>query len=163
MLCPQWQTVDIWILSKSRAMPLGEMAKAAWELHLRNCNQWCCKAVSGKLVLNQHDNFTQRSDSRGIYFSESVNFFPTYFTALLNSFPISCTCFYCSLFNFFPNFNFGWIFSLPKKQGICKNIFPCLILGNDHFLTSKIGTEAWVQTFQPMFCAVFVGMAHSFE
>ena len=30
-----------------------------------------------------------------------------------------------SLFNFFPNFNFGWIVSLPKKQGICKNIYPC--------------------------------------
>ena len=44
---------------------------------------------------------------RGIYFTESVNFFPTYFATQLNFFPISCTHCYCSLLNFFPNFNFG--------------------------------------------------------
>ena len=62
--------------------------------------------------------------NRGIYFSESVCFFPTFFTTSLNFFPISCTQFHCSFPNFFPKSNFGWIISLPIKQGICKNNTP---------------------------------------
>ena len=57
-----------------------------------------------------------------LYFSESVNFFPTYCTTSLNLSPISCKRF-CSLLNFFPNFKCGWIVSLLKNQGICKNIY----------------------------------------
>ena len=64
----------------------------------------------------------------GVYiFSESVNFFPTHFTTSLNFFPISCTPVYCSLLNFFPNFNLGWIVSLSREQGICKNIYPWIL------------------------------------
>ena len=84
--------------------------------------------VLGSLVYICCKNLT--SVQGYIYFSIRVNFFPTYFTTSLNFFPISCTRFYCSLLNFFPNLNFGWIFSLPKKQGICKNIYPCLLCHN---------------------------------
>ena len=61
---------------------------------------------------------------RGIHFLECVNFFPTYCTMSLNFFPISSSHFYCFLLNFFPNLNFGWTVSLPRKQVICKNIYP---------------------------------------
>ena len=40
----------------------------------------------------------------------------TYLTIPLNFFPISCTHFYHSQWNFFPNFNFGRIVSLPKNR-----------------------------------------------
>ena len=65
----------------------------------------------------------------GVYiFSESANFFPTYFTISLNFFPTSYTHFYCSLLNFFPNFNFGWIlaelFPYPKSREFARIYTP---------------------------------------
>ena len=79
-------------------------------LHWRSkLNVWCLAS------LNAWQKCMNQKNTR-VYFSERVNFFPTYFTTLLYFFPISCTHFYCSLLNFFPNFNFGWIVSLPKSK-----------------------------------------------
>ena len=65
--------------------------------------------------------------SRGIYFSESVSFFPTYFTTSVNFFPISYTHFYCSLHKIFPNFNLGWIVSLLKSREFARIYAPCIL------------------------------------
>ena len=59
-LCPPWQLADSWILFNSGAMPLGDKAKAAWPLRAATLKQQAMikrrsgKAVSGKLVWNQH-------------------------------------------------------------------------------------------------------------
>ena len=68
---------------------------------------------------------TCHPSTRGIYFSESVNFAPTYLTTSVNFFP-----FYAHIF-----INHSWIsspisilaelFPYPKEQGICKNMYPC--------------------------------------
>ena len=58
---------------------------------------------------------------RALYFSWSVNFFPTYFTTIVKFLSHFMYTFYCSLLNFFPKFQF-WLIFPPKKQGICKNI-----------------------------------------
>ena len=89
-------------------------------------------------------------------------FLPYHFTTPLTFFPISCTHYYCSLINWFPNFNFGWIVSLPKKQGICKNIyswtFNVLLLyrscGNWSSLSGKVEMLMLLSSQEEM-CYVF--------
>ena len=61
---------------------------------------------------------------RGIYFSESLHFFPTYFTTSLNFFPILCTQFHCSLPNFFPNSNFDLNYFPTQKAGNLQEYIP---------------------------------------
>ena len=72
----------------------------------------------------------------GIYFSERVYFFPTYFTTLFDFFPISCKHFYCSLLDFFPNYNFGWIVSPPKSREFARIYIPCEF---EVFLLNTVG------------------------
>ena len=73
-LCPQRQTTDSWILFNSGAMLLGDKAKAAWPLRAATLKQqamitWrSSKAVSGKLVWNQHN-----TEGGWIYYHKKKN------------------------------------------------------------------------------------------
>ena len=64
------------------------------------------------------------SESRGIYSSESVNSFPTYFTTLLISSPYYAHISIVPLWISSPISILAELWTLPKKQGICKNIYP---------------------------------------
>ena len=63
-LCPQRQTADSWLLFNFRAMPLGEKAKAAWQLRTATMKgkQWSGdetampQAAGGRLAWNQPTN-----------------------------------------------------------------------------------------------------------
>ena len=54
-------------------------------------------------------------------------FLPSNFHLFLFRFPFSFFLPFLTLFpfEFLPHFVGSWIFSQPKKQGICKNIYPC--------------------------------------
>ena len=53
-------------------------------------------------------------------------FFPYFFFLLL------------FLLEFLPHFLERWIFSLPKKQGICKNVYPCTWLPDNFKLKENL-------------------------
>ena len=80
-------------------------------------------STSGSMPLNLIGS--QILPDRGIYFSESraYLFLPYLFHHTVKLFPHFMHTFWLFLLEFLPNFNFGWNVSLPKKQGICKNIY----------------------------------------
>ena len=63
---------------------------------------------------------------RGIYIFRNWLFLAYLFYHLLKFLSHFMHSFLLFLLNFFLNINFGWIVSLPKWQGICKNTYPWL-------------------------------------
>ena len=95
---------------------------------------------------------------QGYIFFRKCQFLPYLFYHIVKFLPHFTHTFFLFSLNFFPNFNFGWLVSLPKKQGLCKNIYPCFMKNrlkyyfwHRHIVLQKIGNKLFLFLFFVLF------------